>query len=85
MQCEATLRGLALSKRLKLEFWAATPGGEFRDLAEMETPVLSPGEEVSHAAEITPEEEGLYTIYAYLYDGSRRIGYQVKHVYPSRV
>jgi hypothetical protein len=85
MQCKATLRGLVRSKRLTLEFWAATPGGEFRDLAEIETQELSAGEEVSHAAEITPEVEGLYTIYAYLYDGSRRIGYQVEHIYPRRV
>jgi hypothetical protein len=85
MQCEATLRGLARSTRLILEFWAATPGGEFKDLAEIETQDLSAGEEVSHVAEITPEEEGLYTIYAYLYDGTRRIGYKVEHVYPRRV
>ena len=81
IRCEATLRGLATSEGLTLEVWAASPSGEFEELATIETPELSAGEEISYWAELTPEEEGLYTIYAYLYDQSRRIGYRVEHVF----
>lgn len=81
VRCEATMRGLARSEGLKLEFWADTPTGEFEELAIVETKTLDPGEEATYSAEITPEEEGLYTIYAYLYEGVRRIGREVEYVY----
>jgi hypothetical protein len=81
VRCEATIRGLSESEGLKLEFWADTPGGEFEELAIVETKALSPGEEATYSAEVTPEEDGLYTIYAYLYDGVRRIGREVEYVY----
>jgi hypothetical protein len=81
VRCEATVRGLGQSEGLKLEFWADTPGGEFEELAIVETKALSPGEEATYSAEVAPDEEGLYTIYAYLYDGVRRIGREVEYVY----
>jgi hypothetical protein len=81
VRCEATIRGLSESEGLKLEFWADTPGGAFEELAIVETKALSAGEEATYSAEITPDEDGLYTIYAYLYDGVRRIGREVEYVY----
>jgi hypothetical protein len=81
VRCEATVRGLSDSEGLKLEFWADTPGGEFEELAIVETKALSVGEEATYAAEIAPDQDGLYTIYAYLYDGVRRIGREVEYVY----
>jgi hypothetical protein len=81
IRCEATVRGLTQSEGLSLEFWADTPGGEFEELAIVQTKELSPGEEATYSAEITPDEDGLYTIYAYLYDGVRRIGREVEYVY----
>ena len=81
VRCEATIRGLAQSEGLKLEFWADTPGGDFEELAIVETKALDPGEEATYSAEISPSEDGLYTIYAYLYDGVRRIGREVEYVY----
>jgi hypothetical protein len=81
IRCEANVRGLAESEGLRLEFWADTPSGEFEELATVETKQLSAGEEARYSAGITPEEEGLYTLYAYLYDGVRRIGREVETVY----
>lgn len=81
IRCEATVRGLTPSEALTLEFWADTPGGEFEELAIVETKQLQPGEEATYSAEVTPDEDGLYTIYAYLYDGVRRIGREVEYVY----
>jgi hypothetical protein len=78
---EAVLRGSSQSERLRLEFWAETPSGEFIELGKVETQALSMNEEACYSAEITPEEEGMYTIYAYLYDGAKRIGHEVERVY----
>jgi hypothetical protein len=78
---EAVLRGSSQSERLRLEFWAETPSGEFIELGQVETQTLSNDEQARYSAEITPDEEGMYTIYAYLYDGARRIGHEVEQVY----
>ena len=80
IRVEATIRGLAAERGLSLEFWADTPSGEFEELAIVETKELAPGEEATYSAEVTPEEEGLYTLYAYLYDGVRRIGREVETI-----
>jgi hypothetical protein len=79
--CEATIRGLSESSGLQLEFWAETPGGEFESLGEVETKPLAAAEEALYAVEFTPEEEGLYTLYAYLYDDIRRLGRETERVH----
>ena len=81
IRIESTVRGLTESEGLKLEFWADTPSGAFEELAIVETKPLSVAEEATYSAEITPDEEGLYTVYAYLYDNARRIGREVEYVY----
>jgi hypothetical protein len=81
VRCEATLRGLAKSQGLRLEFWADTPAGDFETLGEIETKRLDAGEEAAYAAEFLPKDTGMYTIYAYLFDGIRRIGRRTEHVY----
>jgi hypothetical protein len=78
---EATVRGLSQTEGLNLEFWADMPGGKFEELASVETKALSPNEEVTYSAEITPEEAGMHTIYAYLYDDGRRIARETEYVY----
>ena len=42
--------------------------------------ILEAAKEVRYGVEITPQEEGMYTLYAYLYDGARRIGHELEHV-----
>ena len=93
LRCEATIRGLASrgavgvrreaarGPQLRLEFWANTPSGRFEELASIETKALESGEEARYAAEITPEERGSYTIYAYLYQDGRRLDRETEHVY----
>jgi hypothetical protein len=78
---EAVVRGSSQSERLRLEFWAETPGGEFIELGKLEIQTLSKDEQARYSAELTPEEEGMYTLYAYLYDDARRIGYELEQVY----
>ena len=75
LEVEATVKGLGNSSGLDLHFWADTPSGNYEDdLARIKTKSLSNGEEASYTAKITPKEEGLYTVYASLYDNNRRIG-----------
>jgi hypothetical protein len=81
IRIEATVRGSGDSEGLRLEIWAETPDGRFEALAEIETKALSAGEESTYAAEFIPQEEGAYTIYAYLYDDMRRIGRKTEELY----
>ena len=82
IRCEANLRGLTDGEGdLLLEFWAEMPSGEFEELVALETDALAAEEEATYAVELEPEEEGSYRVHAYLYDGPRRIGHQVDHVY----
>ncbi len=81
IRIEATVRGRSESEGLSLEFWADTPTGEFQELGIVETKPLDMGEEAVYAAKVTPEEEGLYTIYTYLYDGTKRLGRETERVY----
>jgi hypothetical protein len=74
LEVEATVKGLANSEGLRLVFWTDTPSGKYEELAEIKTKKLSRGEEASYTANIIPKEEGYYTVYANLYDNSRRIG-----------
>ena len=80
IRVEATLQGATESEDLRLEFWAETPGEELVELGTVEPKDLIAGEEVRYAVEITPQHEGMYTLYAYLYDGARRIGHELEHV-----
>ncbi len=80
IRCEATLRGRVESAGLTLEFWAETPSGTFQELASVETKRLSPGEQARYVAETEAEEPGRYTIYAFLYDGTTRIGRRIEIV-----
>jgi hypothetical protein len=80
LHCEAVIQGNRLSEELVIEFWVETPGGELLSVAKMGTERLEAGEEDRYDVEFTPEEEGLYTFHAYLYDGARRIGHQIDYV-----
>jgi len=73
LEVEATVKGLGNSDGLDLHFWADTPSGKYEELAEIKTKKLSSGEEASYTTNITPKEEGYYTVYATLYNNYRRI------------
>ena len=81
IRVQATLQGATESKDLRLEFWAETPTEEFVQLGTVEPKDLVTGEEVRYAVEITPKEEGMYALYAYLYDGVKRIGHELEQIY----
>ncbi len=78
ISAEATIKGLKESTGLKLEFWVEPPSGKSEEQATIDIKDLPVGEEARYTAEFTPKETGYYTIYAYLYDGWRRIGYKTE-------
>ncbi|MDH5451057.1 MAG: hypothetical protein OEX77_09230 [Candidatus Bathyarchaeota archaeon] len=81
ISAEATIKGLQKSTGLKLEFWVETPSGKSEQQAAIDIKDLPVGEEARYSAEFTPKETGFYTIYAYLYDGWRRLGYETETIY----
>ncbi len=81
ISAEATIKGLRESTGLKLEFWVEPPSGKSEEQATIDIKDLPVGEEARYTAEFTPKETGYYTIYAYLYDGWRRIGYKTESIY----
>ena len=84
LSVEATIKGLRKVTGLKLEFWVETPSGKFEEQATIDIKELSVGEEARYSAEFTPKETGYYNIYAYLYDGWRRIGHKTNSVYAQK-
>ena len=81
---EATIKGLQKSTGLKLEFWVETPAGKSEEQATMEIKDLPVGEEARYTAEFTPKETGRYTVYAYLYDGRKKIGHKADTIYTEK-
>ena len=81
LSAEATIKGLRKITGLKLEFWVETPSGNFEKQATIDIKDLPVGEEARYSAEFTPKETGYYTIYAYLYDGYKRIGHDSYSIY----
>jgi hypothetical protein len=84
LSAEATVKGLRKGTGLKLEFWVEPPSGKSEKQATTEIKELSAGEEARYSAEFTPKQMGVYTIYAYLYDGWQRIGRKTNYIYVQR-
>jgi len=80
IRCEAIVRGLCDYEGLELSFLAEAPGGELTELYTVEATGCG-GEQQVYGTQMETDEEGLFTIHAYLYDGVRRIGHQVTYVY----
>jgi hypothetical protein len=81
IRCEATIRGISENKGLTLEFWANSPSGDFEKVGTVETKRLAPNEVATYSAEFEPAEEGLHSIYAYLFDDGKRIGREIEVVH----
>jgi len=84
LSAEATVKGLEKGAGLKLEFWVETPSGKNELQAKIDIKDLPVGEEARYTAEFTPKETGFYTIYAYLYDGYKRISYKTETIYAQK-
>jgi len=81
ISAEATIKGLKESTGLKLEFWVEAPIGKSEEQASIDIKDLPIGEEARYTVEFTPKQMGYYTIYAYLYDGWKRIDYKTESIF----
>lgn len=81
IRCEATIRGISENQGLSLEFWANSPSGDFEKVGTIETKSIAPEEVVTYSMEFEPKEEGLHSIYAYLFDDGKRIGREIEVVH----
>ncbi len=84
ISAEATVKGLRKGAGLKLEFWVETPAAKNELQATIDIKDLPVGEEARYTVEFTPKETGFYTIYAYLYDGWRKIGHKTDSIYAEK-
>jgi hypothetical protein len=84
ISAEATVKGLRKNGGLKLEFWVETPSGKNELQATIEIKDLPVGEEARYTTEFTPKETGRYAVYAYLYDGWRRIDHKMDFIYAQK-
>lgn len=75
LTCEVTITGNKESEGLTLEYWWEYPSGKVEELGKVKTKRLIPGEVARFTMEVKPGEEGRYRIHVYLYDKTRRIGY----------
>ena len=84
ISAEATVKGLRKNGGLKLEFWVETPSGKNEQQATMELKDLPVGEEARYTAEFTTKETGRYSVYAYLFDGLRRIDHKMDFIFAQK-
>lgn len=80
LKAEATVKTLKHDVQVTIDFWINTPSEKYSKIGEIVTSVLQPGD-TKHLIEFTPTEPGLYTIHAYLYEGSRQIDRQSDKVF----
>jgi hypothetical protein len=81
ISAEATIKGLRKNGGLKLEFWVETPSGKNEQQAAIDIKELPVGEKSRYTAEFTPKETGRYSVYAYLYDGWKRIDRKMNYIF----
>ena len=84
LSVEATVKGLRKSSGLRLEFWVEPPSGKNEQQAKIDIKELAVREESRYTAEFTPKETGRYAVYAYLYDGWRRIDHKMDYIYAQK-
>jgi len=84
ISAEATVKGLRKGGGLKLEFWVETPSGKNEQQAAIEIKDLPVGEEARYTAEFTTKETGRYSVYAYLFDGWRRIDHKMDFIFATK-
>jgi hypothetical protein len=80
VECEARVRSLTPTQNLVLEFWVETPTGDLESVAKEGLEALRAGDEVTRRFEMVPEQEGIYILRAYLYDGAVRIDQDVDYL-----
>lgn len=74
------VRSMVATENLVIAFWVETPSGELLSPDKTGLGQQPANTVVERDMEITPEEQGIYIIHAYLYDGARRIDHATEHL-----
>ena len=77
---EATVVANFPTNDMRLDFWAETADGEFESYKTVEIESIKAGEYKTIKTIFVPDEEGLYSIYAYLFDGNRRVDRKIEQI-----
>jgi hypothetical protein len=77
---EATILSDLPSDNLRLDFWIETASGRFESFRSVDLGAMDADEIKTVETEFTPDEEGLYSIYAYLFDGNHRLDRKIEQL-----
>ena len=78
---EATVQAKREASDLSLEFWIDNPSGQFEQIGKIAVKSLTKEETATYTAKVTPQDEGFYRVYAYLYDETKNIGTQTDTIW----
>lgn len=77
---EATLVANLPVEDLRLDFWIETADGRFESFESVDVETLDAGEVKTITTAFTPDEGGLYSVYAYLFEGNRRLDRMIEQL-----
>lgn len=77
---EATLTAIMPTDALRVDFWVETADGRFEAFASVDVDPMDDGEIRTVTSQFTPDEAGLYSVYAYLFDGDRRLDRKIEQI-----
>jgi len=77
---EATIVANLPTDEMRLDFWVETADGEFESFKTVNISPMETGDYKTITTQFVPEAEGLYSIYAYLFDGNRRVDRKIEQI-----
>ncbi len=77
---EATLVADLPVEGLRLDFWVETASGEFESFNTVDIDPMEAGEVRTVTTEFTPDDEGLYSVYAYLFKEDHRMDRMIEQL-----
>ena len=77
---EATVTADLPVEGLRIEFWIETASGQFEAFYSAAVEPLDAGEVRTLSTAFSPEEIGLFSIYAYLFDGDHRLDRMIEQL-----
>lgn len=77
---EATVVANMPVEELRLDFWIETASGKFESFQTVDIEPMQADEVRTITTDFKPDEEGLYSVYAYLFDGSHRLDRMIEQL-----
>jgi len=77
---EATITANLPVEELQMDFWIETASGKFESFNTIAVEPMEADEVRTVTTEFTPDEKGVYSIYAYLLDGNHRLDRMIEQL-----